>query len=182
MQNTSQVQEYNAVAKFLHWAIALLIVANYISGLLQDATGHKFINLHKQFGMSILLLVILRLVWKFYSKYPKMADELSVVNKFMAKFGHLVLYIIMLAIPIAGMLLVESKGYPLQYLGFIDIPVLISEQTKDVSHTIKEIHEYLSHGIIIIAILHALFALKHHFIDHGTILLRMMPSSCKKNK
>ena len=178
-QNNLIVNEYNSVAKFLHWAIALLIVLNYIGGLTLGATGYRFMNLHKQFGMLILLLVVLRFLWRIFSKCPDMAEELSPFEKFVAKTGHCVLYLLMLSIPALGITLVESHGYELKFLGVIDIPKFIQLQPKEISHEIKEFHEYLAHMVIIFAGLHALFALKHHFLNKDSVLLRMIPRGNK---
>lgn len=179
-QNKFFVDDYNSIAKFLHWVIAILIICNYIGGLTLDTTQFKFITLHKQFGMTILLLVGLRIIWRILSRYPKMISELSGFDRLVAKSGHYVLYLLMLAIPTLGVVLVQSKGYPLAYLGIIPIPQFIIPQPHAISHQIKEFHEYLAHLIIIFAVLHALFAIKHHFLNKDSVLLRMLPKHHKK--
>jgi cytochrome b561 len=138
---------------------------------------YQFINLHKQFGLTILVLVLLRIVWNLLSNYPSSASELGLLAKSISRLGHLFLYILMLFIPIFGIILVQSKGYTLTLWGLITIPNLIDIKPHDISHKIKEIHEYLAHSIIILAFIHALFALKHHYINGDSVLRRMLPKN-----
>ncbi len=182
LKNNFMIDSYGSIAKFLHWMIALLIVTNYILGITLDDTGFRFITIHKQLGLTILFLVVLRILWRVCSRYPNMAGELSLFEKFAAKSGHMVLYVLMLAIPVFGILMVEAKGYPLQFCGLFNIPVLVSPQTHSVSHQLKLVHEYLAHTIIIFAAFHALFALYHHFISKDSVLLRMLPRFKCKDK
>lgn len=174
------VDSYNSIAKFLHWSIGILIILNYISGLTLDVTEHKFIDWHKQFGLLILILVVLRILWRIFSKYPGMDTEISPFERLSARVGHYFLYVLMLAIPILGIVLVQAHGYSLKFLGIINIPTVISLQTHKVAHLIKEYHEYLAHAIIIFVVLHVLFALKHHFINKNSVLLRMIPRHNKR--
>ncbi len=181
-KNNLVIDSYGHIAKFLHWMIALFIITNYILGLTLDTTEFKFITIHKQLGLTILLLVLLRILWRICNTYPNMASELSLFEKFAAKSGHIVLYVLMLAIPIFGVLMVQAKGYPLQFWGLFSIPTFISPQSHDISHQLKLVHEYLAHIIIIFAVLHALFALYHHFVNKDSILLRMLPCCKCKSK
>ena len=179
MMNSTRSNEYNSVAKALHWSIALLIIFNYVLGLLLDETN--MYTLHKQTGLLILLLVILRILWRTCCKYPAMSSELSATEQKIAKLGHILLYCLMLLIPIFGILLVQSHGYPLSVFGLFDLPTFIHTLPKAQSHQIKEFHGWLAQAIIILAALHMLAALKHQFIDKKGILLRMAPKHCKKS-
>lgn len=169
---------YGTVAKFFHWTIAILILTNYLVGLTLDQSGR--FNLHKQVGLTILFLVILRILWRLVAKYPGMVIELSMAEKFLARLGHTLLYILMLAIPLSGVLMVEAHGFPLYYLGAIHIPVVIGVHSHAYTHTINQFHKWMAHAIIALAALHGLTALKHHFINKDSVLSRMLPKSHEK--
>lgn len=168
-----QQDNYGSVSKFFHWTIALLIILNYILGLTLDDTS--WYDFHKQTGLTILVLVILRLIWRLISHYPKELAELPQWERHCAVAAQVLLYVLLLGIPLGGILLVQSAGYSLHLWGIIPIPTLISEKPHAVSHFIKECHEWGAHAIITLASLHALIALKHHFINKNRVLLRMLP-------
>ena len=96
MANAYNLEEYNKISKFFHWLIALLIIFNYIGGLSQKLFHYQFIELHKQFGLSILVLVLLRIIWNTFSSYPSSAIELGLYSKIFSKIGHVLLYILIL--------------------------------------------------------------------------------------
>ena len=167
-------ENYNAVAKWLHWSIAALIITNYIIGLTLDSTD--WYTFHEQNGLTILLLVLLRIIWRLSSSFPMNLPTISAAENLAAKSGQGMLYLLMLIIPISGVLLVEAHGYPLALWGLWQIPLLLAKQPHAVGHLIKEWHLWLAHSIIIIATGHALIAIYHHVISKNRLLLRMLPN------
>ena len=116
---------YGKFAKFLHWAIALLIIWNFIEGLYLESNG--LYNFHKQTGVAILILVMVRIFWRVTNNYPKMVASLSKGEKFLAKAGHWLLYLLMLAMPLSGILMSDAFGMPVPFLG-LTLPTLIVAQ------------------------------------------------------
>ncbi len=176
----AHINNYNPVAKFLHWSIALLIMTNYILGLTLDASS--LYNLHEQIGLTILLLVVLRIIWRFTSKYPHKLQQVSETEQFAAVVGQILLYILMILIPIGGVLMTEAHGYPLSFLGVITIPTLIGEYPKSITHVMKEFHLWFAHALIFLAFGHAIIAIIHHYFLKDRLLRRMIPNMCNKNE
>lgn len=172
------VTNYPASAKFFHWVTALIILCNLISGTILvnfDAFSQQ-INLliiHEQCGVMILMLTILRLIWRITHRYPNLNGEITSHEILLAKFGHLLLYILMLAIPIYGVLLSQSVGHQPGFLWF-RLPKFIS-QNLDFSSQLLNIHKNLAILITIIIVAHTIAALKHHFIDKNQVLTRILP-------
>jgi cytochrome b561 len=169
---------YGKFAKFLHWTMAALILLNYFLGLTLDKTS--LYNFHKQTGLTILLLLIIRVVWRLTSRYPESVKSLSKLEQFAAKMGHLGLYGFMLAIPISGILMVDSYGYELKFWGLFTLPSIISAQSASASEVFSKIHEILANAMIALVAAHVLAALKHHIFDKNEVLLRMIPFGGKK--
>lgn len=163
---------YGAIAKFFHWSIAILVICNVIGGLTLD--WHHLYNIHKQSGLAILSLAVLRLLWRMVSKYPQKIKT-SAIEVATAKIVQILLYILIFAIPISGILMVQAKGYQLNYFGLFQLPTFVQPQIKAVSHEFKEVHEYLAYGIIALVILHTLGAFKNHYINQNSVLRRMLP-------
>ena len=69
-----QRDDYTAVAIVLHWAIAAAIIGNFILGLWMHealeaedsmATAIAGFQLHKSIGLTVLVLSVLRLIWRW---------------------------------------------------------------------------------------------------------------------
>ena len=168
---------YGAVAKFFHWSIALLIIGNFIGGLTLDL--HHLYLLHIQSGLAILSLAVLRLIWRMISYYPEKI-KMTYTEVLLAKIVQVLMYILIFAIPISGILMVQAKGHPLEYFGLFKMPTFVQPQIKEISHQFKEVHEYLAYGIIVLVILHIIGALKHHYINRNNVLRRMLPKFMTK--
>lgn len=169
---------YGKFAKFLHWTMATLILLNYFLGLTLDKTS--LYNFHKQTGLTIIALLLVRVVWRLTSAYPESVKSLSAMERNAAKLGHLALYLFMLAIPISGVLMVNSYGYPLKFWGIFTLPAIISTKPDSTSEIFTKVHEILANVMIAFIAVHILAALKHHIIDKNEVLLRMIPFGDKK--
>jgi cytochrome b561 len=172
---------YNAVAQSLHWLIAALIVVQFTLAWMADDLPlgmHKLALLarHKSFGMTVLMLAVVRLVWRLFNKPPALPKQMSQLQRALAHTSHVALYVLLFAMPFTGWLMSSAKNYSVSWFGLFTWPNLIapSEQNFDL---LKSTHELLSVVLLSIAILHVLAALKHHFWDKDDVLKRMLPFS-----
>lgn len=177
------VDSYGAVAKLLHWVMAVLMISVLIVGLLLEDYEKtpeflQLIGLHKEFGIVVLLLACIRLGWKVLDISPSLPASMSNHAKIMAKLGHLGLYFLMFGLPITGWVISSAAGYPVSMFGLFDLPMLTGKD-KDFSHDVKEIHELFANGLMALLALHVLAALLHHFYYKDNILTRMLPN-CKR--
>ena len=85
----------------------------------------------------------------------------------------------MIAIPVSGWLMSSAKGYTTNFFGLFDLPNLL-EKDKPLAHTLKEVHEVLANGLMLLVALHIGAALKHQLIDKDNLLARMRPD--RKNR
>lgn len=178
MSLRSNDRRWGSVAKFFHWTTALLIIGNGIFGLLQDlaSTPMQKINwlaLHKSIGLTVLALLLLRLAWRLVDRRPA---ELPAPRwqALIAHTVHLVLYVLIAAIPLSGWWFNSVTGKPLQFFKMFNLPALGSAN-PDLRHLSHEVHEYLFWFLVLILVLHVAGALKHHLVDRDNTLLRMLP-------
>lgn len=177
--NESQkLESYPTSAKFFHWAIALIIFLNLVIGvvLANFYSLSKHLNLfiiHEQFGITVLMLAVLRLVWRLTHRYPSLDGLIAKHEIFLAKFGHLLLYTLMFAIPVCGILLSQSAGKHPGLLWY-HLPTFI-ERDLDLQEKLVNLHKYLAILLTVIIAGHSIAALKHHFVDKNQILMRMLP-------
>ncbi|MBU1192103.1 MAG: cytochrome b [Gammaproteobacteria bacterium] len=171
--------DFGAIAITLHWVVVLTVIGLFISGLWMtgldyyDDWYHRAPELHKGIGVLLFILLLAKLVWRWLDPLPKSDTTHKVWEQWAARAAHLLLYVLMFAVMIAGYLIPTADGQPLQVFGLFSVPATLSgiDNQEDIA---GEIHELLAFGLVGLAIVHALAALKHHFIDRDRTLKRML--------
>jgi cytochrome b561 len=119
------------------------------------------------------LVTVFRIVYRLAVSYPRPFASHPRWVVLSAKLVHLVIYGLLLVMFISGYLITTAKGDPISFFGLFDIPSLISG-IDNLEDTAGEVHEVAAFTLIGLAVLHALAALKHHFLDRDDTLLRMI--------
>ena len=171
---------YTATAKLLHWLMAallfgLLALGFYMHDLPLSPTKLQIYSWHKWAGVTAFLLVSFRLFWRLTHRPPALPESMPRLMQFAAHAGHLLLYVLMVAIPLSGWLMSSAKGFQTVYFGILPIPDLL-DKNKELGDLLALVHKSLN--LLFVAVLagHIGAALKHHFIDKDDILIRMLPS------
>lgn len=171
---------YHRVAIFLHWVIALAIIAMLAVGLVMEDISPlslriEVYQLHKSLGLTILALSLVRLFWRLTHKAPPLPAAMPAWEKFGARTAHVILYIVMIGMPMSGWAIISTSStkFPTHYFGTFLVPLLpLDKALHDVA---ESAHALLAYGAIGLISLHVLAALKHHFITHDDVLTRMLP-------
>jgi cytochrome b561/polyisoprenoid-binding protein YceI len=138
-------------------------------------------QLHKSVGITILLLMLLRIAWKLRRRpLPLKADGWE---RALATAVHLAFYLLLLAMPLSGWLVVSASrvAVPTLLYGTVPlphVPVVISlaaETREGWYRGSASVHSYLSYGLYVLIGLHVAGALKHHFLDRDGSFARMAP-------
>ena len=182
--NLSSPGKYSHTAIALHWLIALLIIANFGLGLTMadmalSPQKLKFFSWHKWVGVTIFMLVCLRLLWRLGHAVPALPASMPLWQARAAHLSHVLLYVLMFAIPLSGWLYSSAAGKTVVYLGLIALPDLLAAD-KGLAETLKVVHEYLNFTLAAFVLLHAAAAWKHHLVDRDDVLTRMLPFLSKK--
>jgi len=179
MPISSSPSRYSAVAQGFHWIIAGLIVTQFtLAWMAEDLPlgMHKLALLarHKSFGMTVLMLAVLRLLWRLFNRPPELPAGMSKTERILAKGTHVLFYILLFAMPLTGWLMSSAKNYSVSWFGRFTWPDLIGKN-EQAFELLKTTHQTLSWLLFGIAILHILAALKHHFWNKDDVLRRMLP-------
>lgn len=166
---------YPALTRWLHRLIALLMLSMiglgwYISGLEYEDPGYQFLRqLHRTVGLLLFPLGLAHLY--AYACLPRPAMvAMPPKQLLLARLAHYFLLYVVIAIPVAGYLM---SGDKLVILGGYQVPAIV-ELSKDVRKTLFEVHELLAWMTLLVVIVHAAAALKHHFIDKDDTLKKML--------
>lgn len=169
---------YDTVAVVLHWTIAALIVVALALGLTVDnfpktMTG-AVINIHALMGLAVLVLSVVRLVWRSAHPAPELPQSLGPLFRKASQAAHIGLYFLMIAVPLIGVptLLYRGRGLDLGVMQFAS-PFA---RTPEIYRPLTEAHEIAAFALIGLAVAHALAALYHQYVRHDDVLLRMLPA------
>ena len=175
----NQPNHYGWGAIALHWLIALAIIGMYPLGLYIDSLTYydpeyqTVPNWHKSIGILIAITLTVRLIWRAINPQPKHLDSHSAPVKLMSKLGHMGLYLLLMAVLASGYLISTADGRAIDVFNWFSVPALpeLVENQEDVA---GEIHFIVATTLISLTALHAIAALKHHFIDKDSTLKRML--------
>lgn len=170
---------YGLMAILLHWLVALVVIALFVSGLWMteldyyDAWYQRAPEWHKGIGILLFITMLLRLVWRWIDALPKPEANHTAWERRMARIAHVSMLVLIFATLIAGYLISTADGHAIDVLGLFSVPATLSgiDNQEDIA---GEVHEILAFILIGVATLHALAALKHHFIDRDRTLKRMI--------
>jgi cytochrome b561 len=179
MPNQSSPTRYTAVAQVFHWLIAALIVTQFTLAYMADDLpigAHKLALLarHKSFGMTVLMLAILRLLWRLTHRPPELPDHMTPLERKLARATHIAFYVLLFAMPLTGWTMSSAKNYSVSWFGLFTWPNLIGKN-ETAFDVLRATHDTMSFILLSIAVLHILAALKHHFWNKDNVLLRMLP-------
>jgi cytochrome b561 len=138
-------------------------------------------QLHKSLGLTVLVLSILRLLWRLTHTPPPLPPGVPAFEVFAAKLTHWIFYGLMLALPLTGWAIVSTSswGLPTIWFGLFEWPHLPglaeSVHKKELNDVFGETHEILAYIAIALIGLHTGAALKHHLWNRDTVLTRMLP-------
>jgi len=170
---------WGAPSKALHWIIVILIILQYVLAMWAESLprGPRLIEAwgwHKSFGMTILMLAVLRLLWRFLNPTPDLTAETKPWERVLAKLSHLLLYGLIFAMPLTGWIMSSAKNFPVSWFKLFQWPDLVGPD-PDFSKLMESTHHALFKVLLVVALLHIAGALKHHFVDKNDVLKRMLP-------
>jgi len=173
-------ERYGWVSQWLHWLMALAIFALYGLGLwideltYNDPLYNTIPHIHESIGIIVLAALVFRFAWRIGDAEPR-DDDLKPWERKAAKVMHWGFYPLILAIMISGYLISTADGRAISVFGWFDVPATLTGKNQE--DLAGEVHEILADIVIIAAALHAAAALKHHFMDGGQSLRRMLPAA-----
>ncbi len=179
---TMPTQPYKAPARWLHWSMALLILAMIPAGfiMIQEGLSRSLQNnlfvFHKNVGVLLLLLVVLRLLYRWRNPAPPEPAHLPAWQAKIAGLTHFALYGLLVIMPIAGYIRVKAGGFPIESLDAMGIPALV-QKSEAVANFAKAVHFYGGWAIAALAAMHIGAALHHGIIKRDGVFSRMWPKA-----
>lgn len=168
---------YGWPSRLLHWMMAALVIGLFALGYWMrtldyyDPWYQRAPNLHMSLGVLLIALLAVRIVWRFSNPKPRSLAK-SWVEQTVSSIAHVMMYLVLIGLSVTGYLFATGGGKPINVFDWFEVPPLITAKT--LADRAGEIHEWLAYGIMAIAAVHAIGALKHHFLDRDDTLVRMI--------
>jgi len=171
---------YGAVPQAVHWVTVILVAVAWTLGLFGDdlpkgAPRDAGLFVHISAGLAVIALLVVRVAWNLVDPPPPAGPTtLGAWSVHLGKVTHYLLYVLLTAVPVAGVVLQFARGDAIPVFGLAEIA---SPWLKDraFSDNVEEVHEVLAHTLMVVAGLHAAAALIHHWVLRDGTLGRMLP-------
>ena len=190
---------YSKTAKVLHWLIAIGIFGMFALGwfmsdlpkeapkqiaydlfnlgvytwnLTEEISPRTFyFNLHKSIGVTIFALILIRILWRTTHRPPALLSSYKAWERKLASSAHHLLYLLMVALPISGIIMATYSKYGIKWFG---VPFIKGLDNNPMRELFEEVHEIIGLIILLVIFVHIIGALKHKFIDKDDTLKRML--------
>jgi cytochrome b561 len=169
---------YTVTARVLHWIVAALVlimvplgivIANEWGGPAQE----RLYSLHKSLGVVVLALVLGRLFWRLTHPPLPLPADIPAPQQLAAHTTHWLLYTLLIAQPVVGMIATSAYPAPLPMFGLFDLPPIWPEN-RPLSERLFTLHRWMGILIGVVAAMHIAAALHHHFVRKDRVLMRMV--------
>lgn len=172
-------ERYGLIAQLFHWVIVVLVILQFVLGFTAHGLPISLERLillarHKSIGITIFVLVVLRLIWRLYSKPPPLPPSSHPFSNTAARLSHALMYALLLAMPPVGWLLSSASHLTVAWFGLFSLPNLVGPD-KRLANAMLLTHESMAWLLLATITVHVLAALWHHFLLKDTVLLRMLP-------
>ena len=181
LRNTTT--RWGGVSQFLHWLIVALIItqvilANIAMDLPIGVRKLAMFARHKSFGLTILALAAIRLLWRWTNPTPPLPNTLKPYERTLAQVTHAALYLLLFAMPLTGWMMTSARGFPVSWFNLFQLPDFVPKN-QELYEAMKETHHALAYTLGAVVFLHVAAALKHHFVLRDDVLRRMLPTARK---
>lgn len=171
---------YGATAKVFHWLVAGLLAIQVPLGLLMPdirrsmPPGNAMI-LHVSIGISILLVIILRFLWRLM--HPVAPEgHLPAWQRVISETVHWLLYAAVVMTTITGWFFESASGWKINLFGVVPLQNLVAEGSP-LGRSLGSWHVTLVWILLSLIAVHILAALVHLLVYKDRVIYRMLPSS-----
>lgn len=174
---SNEIKNYNMLARLIHWVSAVVIIGMFAVGLwMVDLNYYSqwykaAPHWHKSVGLLLAAITLLRIIWKQVTRAPSIEGKRFEVV--LAKLAHIAIYLLLIVIFTSGYLISTEDGRAIDVFNWFSVPGA-GKLFEGQADSAGVIHYYAACSLILLATLHIIAALKHHFINKDNTLRKML--------
>ncbi len=173
------MKKFGRTTQLFHWLITFVLfgqipLAWYMIDLPMSPDKFATYALHKSIGVTLFALAVCRLIWTLLAKRPALPNTMPRWQVIASKVAEGFLYLLVILMPMTGWLMSSAANFPVSVFGLFTLPDLV-EPSETLMDTLRNAHEKQSIALMALTGIHALAAVKHHFIDKDNVLMTMLP-------
>ncbi|MDQ2737028.1 MAG: cytochrome b [Pseudomonadota bacterium] len=178
MRDETEILRYDGVARALHWLTVLLVVIQYaVAWTMPDIRGGTLpsglIAWHLSIGTAILLVMVVRVVWRLTHRAPPPPSSLSPALQLVSRTTHVALYALLVALPLMGWANASAREWNVMLFGVVPLPPL-SSPGSSLGHALGDVHQTVAIVLLVTIGLHVLGALYHLAVVRDRTVQRML--------
>jgi cytochrome b561 len=187
-QSTTARPGYDTLSQVFHWMSAALIILallplGFYAHWLGDGPVRAGIldHWHKPLGLLIIAITVFRLGWKALRPAVREARGLTPLEAIASRTAHRLLYLLLLAMPLSGLLMSQGAGRPTSFFGLFSIPQMLAlnpalKPREQYYYKLGVfLHETLfCWALVAVLVIHICGALKHRYVDGDRGYFRRM--------
>ena len=173
--STQASTRYGALSRWLHWSMAVMILAMLFIGVGMVASlslRPLLLDIHRPLGLAILVLALLRLRHRRRHPPPPLPASLPAPQAMAARASHWLLYGLMLAMPLLGWAMLSAGGYPVRMTSSFALPPILSPDPALYS-LLRQAHGWVGYALFALILLHAAAALHHAWVRRDGVFEAM---------
>ncbi|NMT65475.1 cytochrome b [Marinobacter orientalis] len=179
MQVRNTPDRFGVVTIGIHWLVTVAVFGLFGLGYWMvdlsyyDDWYRRGPDIHRSIGILLLMVMLLRLVWRFVNPVPRPLPDHSRFEVLASRGAHLTLYLLAFVAMVSGYLISTADGSSIKVFDWFEVPS-VTGQIKRMEDTAGLVHYWSTWALVVLAGVHGLAAIKHHFIDHDDTLRRML--------
>lgn len=178
--SNGNIRRYTKPAIAFHWLISVLVLGmiglGWYMGDIPKGTPDRtfFFNLHKSIGVTVAILVLLRLWWRAKNPPPPLPAFMPAWQVQTSKISHALLYLCLVLMPLSGFSASQFTKYGVTYFGLFKIPPM-GWENREIYSLLQGVHGVTATLLVVLVAVHILAALKHLLINRDGVFQRMLP-------
>lgn len=178
MKNEQYLVKYLPITKFFHWAIAYLVLillplGFFMRGLNTFIQANAYL-IHKSLGITVLILMILRIAFIIFIKRPPLPVNMLGWERYLSKLVQYSLYVFLIIMPISGWIMSTAANKIPLYFGLFYVPFPGISPNKILAEYMIQVHSTTAWILLVLIFLHLSGALKHYFINKDEVFQSML--------
>ena len=177
LRNTTT--SWGSLSRLFHWVLGLAIIGMIAYGWWMNhfpARADRFFyrSIHADIGYVVLLLTVVRLIWRSVNPTPALPDDTPGWQRVVARASHVLLYLVTILVAMLGWAMsgARSQSYA-DWFGLFKVPQFTSPD-RAAEHAYEERHILFAYVLLALILLHVAAAAWHHFVRRDRVAVRMV--------